>query len=85
VDLRWVVGVVGGKHTGGSSGGLCEWRALIEHGDGCAAAVKLEGKGEADDAGSGNADVGAVHRTSLVGCKSIVEARCQDTAELLLV
>ena len=67
MELRGIIRVVGGEHACSCGGGLRKRRALVEYGDACATAMEFEGKREADDAGSGDADVGAVHRTSLVG------------------
>ena len=69
VELRRVVGIVGGEHSGGGGGGFGEWSGAVEDGDADAAVVEFEGEGEADDAGSGDADVGVVHGISLVGVR----------------
>jgi hypothetical protein len=65
LELWGVVGVVGGQHSSCGGGGLRERGGPIEHGDSDAAMVEFKGKGEADDAGSSNADIGAVHGLSL--------------------
>jgi len=69
------VRVGGGQHSCGGGGGFGERSGAVEYGDADAAMVKLEGKGEADDACASDADVGirrggAVHGISLVGRRS---------------
>lgn len=56
-----VVGIAGGEHAGGGGGCLGEGSAAVEDGDAGSAVMEFEGEGEADDAGSGDADVGALH------------------------
>ena len=59
--LRRIVGIAGGEHASGGGGGLGERSGAIEDSDAGSAVVEFEGEGEADDAGSGDADVGALH------------------------
>jgi hypothetical protein len=56
-ELRGVVGVGGGEHSGGGGGGFCERGVALEHGDAEAAVVEFKGEGEADDAGTSDADI----------------------------
>jgi hypothetical protein len=72
VELGRVVGIAGGKHSGGGGGGFGERGGSIKHGDSHAAVVEFEGEGEADDAGPGDADVGVVHGISLVRCGEVI-------------
>ena len=72
MELGSIVWVGGSKHAGGGSGGFCEWGCAVEHDDMDAAMMKFEGKREADDAGSGDADVGVVHGISLVGLGEVI-------------
>jgi hypothetical protein len=65
-ELGWVVGIVDSQHARGRRGGFGEWLALVKHGDAVAAVVEFKGEGEADDAGSGDAEVGMMHGISLV-------------------
>jgi hypothetical protein len=65
-DPGRVVGIGAGQHSGGGGGGFGKWGGPFQHGDMAAATVKFEGKGEADDAGPGDTDVGMVHGISLV-------------------
>ena len=65
-ELRQSVGIAGGQHSGGGGGGFAEGDGLIQHADTGAALMKFEGEGEANDAGSSDADVGLVHGISLV-------------------
>jgi hypothetical protein len=65
LELRRVVGVVSGEHSGSGGGGLGEWSGTIEYDDGHASVVEFKGEGEADDAGSGDTDVGMAHGLSL--------------------
>jgi hypothetical protein len=58
---------MGGQHTGSRSGGLGERSAPVKYDDAITAAVELKGEREADDAGSSDAHVGAIHGISLVG------------------
>ena len=57
--LWGIVRIVGGKHAGGCGGGFGEGNGAVEDGDAGSAVVELKGKGEADDAGSGDTYVGA--------------------------
>jgi hypothetical protein len=59
--LRRIVRIASGEHAGSGGGGFGEGGAAIENGDAGSAVVEFEGEGEADDAGSGDADVGALH------------------------
>jgi hypothetical protein len=43
-ELRGIVGVVRGEHSGGGGGGLGEWVAAFEHGDAEATVVEFEGE-----------------------------------------
>jgi len=63
---RGIVGIAGGKHSGGSRGGFAERLRLIEDGDAETVAMEFERERKADDAGSSDADVGVMHKTSLV-------------------
>ena len=72
MELRSIVWVVGGEHAGGSGGGFGEWSSAVEHGDTDTAVMEFEGKREADDTGSGDADVGVVHGISLVGLREVI-------------
>ena len=77
MELRGIVRVVGGEHAGGSGGGFGEWGSAVEHGDTGAAVMEFEGEREADDTGSGDADVGirrrwVVHEISLVGWGEVI-------------
>jgi hypothetical protein len=70
-ELGWVVRIAGGQHSGCGGRGFRERRGLVEHGDRHAAVVEFKGEGEADDAGTGDTDVGigkgrVVHGISLV-------------------
>ena len=67
MERRGAVGIVCSEHTGGCGGRFGEWSGALEDGDAGAAVVELEGKGKADDAGSGDAYVGLLHGTSLDG------------------
>lgn len=67
VKSTGIVGVGGGKHAGGGGRGFDEWPAPFEHGDARSAAMQFEGEREADDACPGDADIWAVHETSLDG------------------
>ena len=58
--------IAGGEHSGSGGGGFGEWRRLFEDGDADAPVVEFEGEREADDAGSGNADIRMLHEISLV-------------------
>ena len=66
-----IFGIVRGEHSGGGGGGLGERKSLIEEDDGGAATVEFEGEGDADDAGAGDADVGVMHRKSLVALEEV--------------
>jgi hypothetical protein len=79
--LGRIVRVGGGKHTGGSGGGLGEWVAAVEYGDAEAAMVEFEGERETHDAGAGDADVGVMHENSLVWFRrgySLCQVCCMD-------
>lgn len=65
--FRWILGVTCGEHARGGSGGFGERLALLQYCDARSSAVQFEGEGEADDACSGDADVGTIHKTSLDG------------------
>jgi hypothetical protein len=65
LELWGVVGVIGGQHSGCGGGGLRERGGSIEYGDRHAAVVEFKGEGEADDAGSSDADIRVVHGLSL--------------------
>ncbi len=58
-DLGRVVGVLGGQHAGGGGGGSGEASSAVDDGDGGSAIAQLEGRGEADQTGSQDDDVGA--------------------------
>ena len=47
-----------GQHSGGGGGGFVERYGLVEHENAVTAVVEFQGKGETDDTGSGDADVG---------------------------
>ncbi len=64
--LGRIVRIVGGKHSGGSGRGFRKRGGLVKHCDMDAAVMEFQGEGEADDAGSGDTDVGVVHGISLV-------------------
>src|SRR5215469_4437228 len=71
VELDGIVGILRSEHSGSGGGGFGEWNGLIQHGDAGAVVMEFEGKGEADDACPGNADViirrrRVVHGISLV-------------------
>lgn len=61
------MGIAGGQHAGCCGGGFREGGAAIEDGDAGSAFVEFEGEREADDASSGDADIGALHKISLDG------------------
>ena len=61
-----IVRVAGGEHSRGGCPGFGERLPLIEDGDAESAMVEFEGEREADDAGSSDADVGTMHKISLV-------------------
>lgn len=63
---RRVFGIAGGEHSGSGCGGLGEGLSSVQNGDAQAAAVEFESEREADDAASSDADVGTMHKTSLV-------------------
>jgi hypothetical protein len=65
-ELRGIVGVVGGEHSGGCGGGFGERSGAVEHGDAETAVVEFESERKADDTGSGDTDVGVLHKISLV-------------------
>lgn len=62
-----VGGIACGEHSGGGGGGFGQWGGPFEYGDAETAMVEFEGEREADDAGSGDADIGALHKISLDG------------------
>jgi hypothetical protein len=74
-ELRRVVRVGGGQHSGGGGGGFGEWRGPVEYGDAEATVVEFEGEGKADYAGASDADVRircrVVHGISLVGRRKL--------------
>jgi hypothetical protein len=84
LESGWVVGVACGKHARCGGGGFGERESPVENSDVQTAAVKFQGKGEADDTGSGDADVGVVHEFSLVGWDKLLfraidfAGRCVD-------
>jgi hypothetical protein len=67
LELLGIFGVVGGEHAGCGVGRFSEGSVAFKEGDGGAAAMELEGEGEADDAGTRDAVVRMVHRRSLDG------------------
>jgi hypothetical protein len=72
MEWRGVVGIVCGEHTGGGDGGFGERIGAVEDGDAGAAMMEFEGKGEADDTGSGDAYIRLVHGTSLDGGGEVI-------------
>lgn len=66
---RGVIGVAGGKHSGGGRRSFRERLCLIEDGDTITEAVEFEGKREAHDPTAGDTDIGVMHITSLVRLK----------------
>jgi hypothetical protein len=75
--LLGIVGIAGGEHAGCSGGGFGEWGAAVEDDDAGSPMVEFEGEGEADDAGSGDADVGALHKISLDGRREVIVWVCR--------
>jgi hypothetical protein len=61
MELGSIVWVGGCQHPGCGGGGFGEWGRAIEDSDTDAAMVEFEGKREADDTGSGDADIGVMH------------------------
>lgn len=59
---RGIVRVAGGQHAGGSEGGLSEGWASVQDCDTRTTGVQFQGERKADQAGSGDEDVGAGRR-----------------------
>jgi len=68
--LVWSVWVFGGQHSCGSCRCFRERGGTVEYGDSEALSIEFKSKREADNAGSGDADVGVVHCNSLVGAQT---------------
>ncbi len=60
-EFRGIFGVVGGEHAGGGGRGFAHGLAAFEDRHGQAALFEFQGKREADDPGTSDADVHAKH------------------------
>jgi len=80
-ELRRIIRIASGEHSRGGGGGLGKGIAAIEHDDAKAAVLEFEGEGEADDAGAGDADVGVLHKNSLVCFREVIVLSASGLAD----